>query len=363
MINVKHETTDDAMSCNTSVTSILKYLDDKSLEMDQLRNLESRPKKRRLDHLTWEEKIQRKKLKNRVAAQTSRDRKKAKMEQMEQAVQQLFANNETLLAQCESLKLANQRLVKENAELHERLRAPCASCAAAQSRPVGCEALNGPTEKSHVPSSGFEQRAAESHSELPSLPDLLDELDTDIDFSSLEQLTQSLLQDIARDLEDAAQKTDREEPKIDGNRPAEMVGQTPTELESGGSDKKLENSLSEYLLLYHNYAAAPETSAQKPVANIKKSTPVPIRPKIVVEPAESAVPATGDVSDVVTIVIDNEGNPVTLNEAESVGVPSPMSSTNESDKGYESLDSPHSLADEDLWDQSITELFPSLYTV
>lgn len=48
----------------------------------------------------------------------------------------------------------------------------------------------------------------EDSTELPSLPDLLDELDTDVDINSLEQLTQSLLQDIARDLEAAAQKTD-----------------------------------------------------------------------------------------------------------------------------------------------------------
>lgn len=43
---------------------------------------------------------------------------------------------------------------------------------------------------------------------MPSLPDLLDELtDTEVDAESLERLTQSLLEDIARDLEAAAQKT------------------------------------------------------------------------------------------------------------------------------------------------------------
>lgn len=45
---------------------------------------------------------------------------------------------------------------------------------------------------------------------MPSLPDLLDELDTEVDVDSLEQLTQSLLEDIARDLEAAAQKTSAE---------------------------------------------------------------------------------------------------------------------------------------------------------
>lgn len=49
----------------------------------------------------------------------------------------------------------------------------------------------------------------ESSSGLPSLPDLLDELETDatVDLNALEQLTQTLLEDIARDLESAAQKS------------------------------------------------------------------------------------------------------------------------------------------------------------
>jgi hypothetical protein len=43
---------------------------------------------------------------------------------------------------------------------------------------------------------------------LLSLPAVLDVLNSDVDISSLEQLTQSLLQDIARDLEAAAEKAD-----------------------------------------------------------------------------------------------------------------------------------------------------------
>lgn len=45
---------------------------------------------------------------------------------------------------------------------------------------------------------------------VPALPDLLDELERDVDVESLERLTQTLLQDIARDLEEAARKSSAE---------------------------------------------------------------------------------------------------------------------------------------------------------
>lgn len=133
-----------------SVPAILKFLSsNQDYPMDQNINMSQRAKKRRLDHLSWEEKIQRKKLKNRVAAQTSRDRKKAKMEQMEQALQQLFSQNEALSAEREKLKLANQRLSEENADLYSRLQAPCENCS--QNRTVECEAQNGSTESTLQP--------------------------------------------------------------------------------------------------------------------------------------------------------------------------------------------------------------------
>jgi len=44
-------------------------------------------RKRKLDHLSFDEKVQRKKLKNRVAAQTSRDRKKKQMEEMQDTIE------------------------------------------------------------------------------------------------------------------------------------------------------------------------------------------------------------------------------------------------------------------------------------
>lgn len=78
-------------------------------------------KRKRLDHLTWEEKLQRKKLKNRVAAQTSRDRKKAKMEEMESTIVALKKDNSNLQSRCDSLQEQNNVLVKKNTDLEKRL--------------------------------------------------------------------------------------------------------------------------------------------------------------------------------------------------------------------------------------------------
>ncbi|XP_031622318.1 LOW QUALITY PROTEIN: uncharacterized protein LOC116340162 [Contarinia nasturtii] len=78
-------------------------------------------KKRRLDHLTWEEKLQRKKLKNRVAAQTSRDRKKAKMDEMDQTVKRLRDENVKLKEQTERLTADKEELLKRTIELERCL--------------------------------------------------------------------------------------------------------------------------------------------------------------------------------------------------------------------------------------------------
>lgn len=96
-------------------------------------------KKRRLDHLSLDEKIQRKKLKNRIAAQSSRDRKKAKMDDLESEVRELKEEKESLAVRCLRLEEESQRLAEENRQLREQL---------SQTRRVGCEptAVTGPAE-------------------------------------------------------------------------------------------------------------------------------------------------------------------------------------------------------------------------
>uniref|UniRef100_G3MKI9 X-box-binding protein 1 n=1 Tax=Amblyomma maculatum TaxID=34609 RepID=G3MKI9_AMBMU len=76
-------------------------------------------KRQRLDHLTREEKIMRRKLKNRVAAQSARDRKKARMDELEEQVTQLQADR---LALKEENRLLRQRLEQSEREKEELLR-------------------------------------------------------------------------------------------------------------------------------------------------------------------------------------------------------------------------------------------------
>uniref|UniRef100_A0A182RR03 X-box-binding protein 1 n=1 Tax=Anopheles funestus TaxID=62324 RepID=A0A182RR03_ANOFN len=91
--------------------------DDESSSMDEFI---VRGKKRRLDHLTWEEKIQRKKLKNRVAAQTSRDRKKAKMEDMEKTIQEQSVQIVHLQKRCSALDTEKGAIYDKYLDLERR---------------------------------------------------------------------------------------------------------------------------------------------------------------------------------------------------------------------------------------------------
>ncbi|NXG07220.1 XBP1 protein, partial [Sakesphorus luctuosus] len=78
-------------------------------------------KRQRLTHLSPEEKALRRKLKNRVAAQSARDRKKARMTELEQQVVELEEENQKLLLENQLLRDRTCNLVLENQELRCRL--------------------------------------------------------------------------------------------------------------------------------------------------------------------------------------------------------------------------------------------------
>jgi hypothetical protein len=80
------------------------------------------PRKReRLTHLSQDEKLNRRKLKNRIAAQTARDRKKVKMNCLEDTVDDLQANNEALALENSKLSQQTAQLLEENARLKKEL--------------------------------------------------------------------------------------------------------------------------------------------------------------------------------------------------------------------------------------------------
>lgn len=50
------------------------------------------------------------------------------MEQMESTLQDLIDKNDTILEECENLRVLNEKLVLENSELHKKIQMSCVNC-------------------------------------------------------------------------------------------------------------------------------------------------------------------------------------------------------------------------------------------
>lgn len=81
------------------------------------------PRKReRLTHLSMEEKLNRRKMKNRVAAQTARDRKKDRVGKLEKALQLLMEENSKLRSDNRNLINENTKMRQEREKLHKEVQ-------------------------------------------------------------------------------------------------------------------------------------------------------------------------------------------------------------------------------------------------
>ncbi|XP_065558263.1 uncharacterized protein LOC136026033 [Artemia franciscana] len=84
---------------------------------DEMEFFKPARKRQRLEHLSTEEKVARRKLRNRVAAQTARDKKKARLDHLEIVVRGLQQKNEMLQKENRQLWEANKQLMEENSHL------------------------------------------------------------------------------------------------------------------------------------------------------------------------------------------------------------------------------------------------------
>ncbi|XP_039481084.1 LOW QUALITY PROTEIN: uncharacterized protein LOC120445042 [Drosophila santomea] len=250
------------------------YASSSNMDDDNMAASQPKAKKRRLDHLTWEEKVQRKKLKNRVAAQTSRDRKKARMEEMDYEIKELTDKTEILQNKCDSLQAINESLLAKNHKLDSELEllrqelaelkqqqqhnTRCISQSNASAGAEGCASTNlgsaaskadsaaGYTTGGHTVVSASAGGATEEQQEpgltlescgpLPTLQDMLGD-DEEFDVKRLEELAESLLADITADLETGAGASSPAASEDAGNAErllGPMVGPAAERLESDG---------------------------------------------------------------------------------------------------------------------------------
>lgn len=114
------------------------------------------PRKReRLTHLSMEEKLNRRKMKNRVAAQTARDRKKDRVSKLEKAIHLLLEENSKLRSDNRQLMVENSRLRQEREQLQKEMHAtssPCSSMPTPSSMDTleSAVLINGPLPRERV---------------------------------------------------------------------------------------------------------------------------------------------------------------------------------------------------------------------
>ncbi|XP_053557644.1 LOW QUALITY PROTEIN: X-box-binding protein 1 [Bombina bombina] len=329
-------------------------------------------KRQRLTHLSPEEKALRRKLKNRVAAQTARDRKKARMGELEQQVVDLEMENEKLLIENEILREKSHSLVTENQELRQRL----GLCALevndeeeievlVKSRMDEVRLVTGSAESAALRLRASAAGAGPEVSEPDHIhmdPDSPDSSDSESDL--LLGLLESLDTDLLLTCEGTLPWSPQEEVKGDKSDPIQASPSSPV----GTPSAKLE-AINELIRFDHVYT--------KPLGS-EQDLELSSEPCIVVKMEEATFsPSTDDITDYQNCVKQEPQEDV----IPDVGMQSLLSSSENhlekpagildtgSDSGYEGSASPFSdlsspLNSDHIWEDSFTsELFPQLLNV
>lgn len=95
---------------------------DLDLDLECNKNRGKKRSRQNLSHLSAEEKMKRRQMKNRIAAQTARDRKKAKMDLLVARVAKLSKETMQLKKQMTILTDTNSKLLSENLSLRAQLK-------------------------------------------------------------------------------------------------------------------------------------------------------------------------------------------------------------------------------------------------
>jgi len=112
---------DSYQSDDESLSSDMMIVDDLNLDSLEEPKIKKKRIREKLDHLTNEEKLMRRKVKNRISAQSARDRKKSKMQVLEKKIEVLCQDRQKILKENALLKHQNDQIIAENSDLKKRL--------------------------------------------------------------------------------------------------------------------------------------------------------------------------------------------------------------------------------------------------
>nr|CAD7265104.1 unnamed protein product [Timema shepardi] len=317
------------------------------------------------------------KLKNRVAAQCSRDRKKARLDELEIEVKLLKEMNDALLAHCDELKMKSEELEMKNKELTTENKHLCSKLSSRQTRDVGCSPIVGPAASIvHPPPQGLGLQPAQGLTLAvwrilticllfpTSWETLLQTITCPSWRNSQSLFFEKLLQAAAcRNAESA------ETPQVLGGAPEDM-GPSPMACDYLAAT----NSCHQELLPTIHIPDTRETfrgACEPLIDDVNETITITL-------PCEGIVCVEDAVQEVVTSesceVFEEAVSPL-FRDTHSPIPHSPLLYTIDdiavkkgatfSDCGYESLDSPYSEDSTncgltDLWNESFSDLFPSL---